>query len=231
MLDWMSSLIENKLEAFRARVLLPALEQIVTGIIWHSRIAVGSEGENGRNVLNHDVEGFDVDGQDDTGQKQQPSQGDVRAAELAGFALVPIPGEPCLVLGWGANIAVIPLASEKYRPKGLKQGEVVMYNLADTQGLIKIDKAGKVTIDAEATQDVVINGGDKPVSRKGDTTDSGTLVISGTVMPPVVTAIAYYPAGTPPAMILPPPLVGPPAYVVHVPLLGKITSGAANFKG
>lgn len=171
-------MIEQALQRLWYERIMPAMASIVTGLVFHSRIRVGSEGQNNRDVLSHDVEGLDVEGQDSQGQPLQQAQMDARAAEVAGFAVVPIPKEPALVLGWGANLAVIPLASKKYRPKGLKGGTVAMYNLHSQQGTIIIradsGKEGQIEITAPSPRDVVVNGGTKKVSRVGDKTKGHT---------------------------------------------------------
>lgn len=58
--------------------------------------------------------------------------------------------------------------------------ESVLENAAGAK--LHFQKTGKVTLDAEATQDVVVNGGNKKASKVGDTVLIGTLAVANNTL-------------------------------------------------
>ena len=98
------------------------------------------------------------------------SETDGLRMELPGVAVVPIKGEPCLVLGAGPNRLIFPLSSARYRPKNLKHGEAILYNLAAAakQATAKIDQDGNVTVKAPAGKSVTVQSEDGNATVKLD---------------------------------------------------------------
>lgn len=214
MIDFITNVVRSELQLFWQQRVQPAIHVLCGGMVFWTRIVTPSEGQNDRDVFSHDIEGFDVEGQEQTAQGEnngvplERAQMDARAAELAGFAVVPLKEEPALGLGWGANLAVIPMGGRKYRPAGLKAGEVAVYNLHTSQGVIKIrvenGKEGQIEITAPAGRDVVVNGGTKTVTVEGDEVDCGALVIksiagviSSTYTDPITNVPKDYAVGVP----------------------------------
>lgn len=247
-------MIEQALQRLWYERIMPAMASIVTGLVFHSRIKVGSTGQGGRSVLSHDIEGQEVEGQDSQGQPIERAQMDARAAEVAGFAVVPMAGEPALALGWGANLAVIPLASEKYRPKGLKAGETAIYNLrgretvtdggmkktVERQAVIKLDEDGSITLIASSwdrldqAQVVISRDGSitvRAAAGKDVTVNGGTLKIARETDPVDATAsMATWIGGVQTALAQ--AAAGGPITVPAAPAsFGVIKTGAAHFKG
>lgn len=229
MFAWVENIVRSELQQFWQQRVQPAIHVLCGGMVYWSRVVVPSEGQNDRDPLVDDVEGFDVEGQEqnpdgtDSGRPIERAQLDARRAELAGFAITPLKEEPTLGLGWGANLAHIPIGSKKYRPKGLKAGEPCVYNLHSSQGVIKIrvesGKEGQIEITAPAGRDVVVNGGTKKVAREGDPV--GWLVWTTTVVmgSTVVASIAWSP--TDPGPVVPPKF----SQALH------ITGGVDHFLG
>lgn len=147
-----------------------------------------------------------------------------------GFASRPPKGLRGFWLRWGSsNVLMIGiLPQQSYGPQNLQVGEQALYNsvpgcqqLLDQDGNVKVDSG---TPDGGAQGDVVVNGGTAKVSRVGDTVDIGTFAFT----PAAGSGVAS--GGT---LIWTPPGGGTP---ISIPpsgtdLTGKVSSGAANFKG
>jgi hypothetical protein len=115
------------------------------------------------------------------------------------------------------NALILGIASSRYGPSDLEDGELALYCLADGT-LVKLTRVGKISIDAAAGQDVVVNGGTARVAREGDPVNGGSVTAVAGATP--VTFI-YAPAGG---------LPGSPSTTL-VLSGGKITGGADRFKG
>lgn len=156
---------------------------------------------------------------DDSGKGQRP----VRRVEPFGLRSRAPSKLRALWIRLGAsNVVFIGVAPSKgYGPTDLEDGEVAVYNLK--KALIRLWKTGKITVDAESGQDVVINGGTAKVSRVGDTVDIGTFSFT----PSSGTGVT---AGQ---LVWTPPGGGDPVTISTggSDLTGKITSGADHFKG
>lgn len=125
------------------------------------------------------------------------------------------------VFGGASNGVMVGAESPEYGPDDLEDGEVAIY-AKKSGAVIKIDKDGKVTIDAPNTTDVVVNGGTLKVARDTDPTNNGTWAhtpASGTGVTPC--SLVYVPPGGVPTTIDP----------LGVAVTGKINGGAAHFKG
>ena len=139
----------------------------------------------------------------------------VRLMQHFGFRSQPPNGSECVVAamrGSAQNAVVIASENLGLGLTDLASGETVIYCKANGT-TIKLDANGKITIDAAAGQDVVVNGGSQPVARKND--PAGYIVVT-TVMG-VITAVTWSPTA----------VVG--AGVVSTPIF--IQDGAPNFKG
>lgn len=164
----------------------------------------------------------------------------VRRMEAPCFAYVPVEKEPVKTVGIGANLLGFPVASPRFRPKGIKKGEWAIYNLrAAAQQLvikgnrdseltisvgpqlhIKVDAAGKVTIDSKAGQDLVFNGGTLRVARVTDPVTPTTPM--GLWMNAVNAAILAIKNGD--------PVTVPPATPSPIGLIDAATGGAQRTK-
>jgi len=142
----------------------------------------------------------------------------VRRVEQWGLRVRPPAGIRAAVikaLGGATNGMYVGIASTRYGPSNLEDGETALYCIAgDT--VVKLDKDGKVTIDAAAGQDVVVNGGTLKVARDTDPISAGTLTGQ---------------AGPYPVVFVHTPPGGAPSTGQSVTLAGKITNGATRFKG
>lgn len=173
----------------------------VANLLTSTTIARASEDDD--DPLRDDAQGWSSsDGYStsnaESGETSHPK---VRRMEAPCFAYVPVEKEPVKTVGIGANLLGFPVASPRFRPKGIKKGEWAIYNLrAAAQQLvikgnrdseltisvgpqlhIKVDQAGKVTIDSKAGQDLVFNGGTLRVARVTDPVNiNGTRVTVGT---------------------------------------------------
>ena len=110
------------------------------------------------------------------GHKQDPSDPSYEydalyAPPFGVHAVVPAGVEAVWVQihGGASNNAIVGTHSTRYAPSDLKDGEVAFYNKV-TGCTIKLDENGKLTIDAAAGQDVVVNGGTLKVARVTDAT-------------------------------------------------------------
>lgn len=103
-----------------------------------------------------------------------PREDEAEAIEAAGFAVVPLPGQPCWVFNLGPKTAVIPTASEAYRPADLDHGDAAMYSLAREQARVTVRADGTVEIGSfqnappPKRKPVVVNGGTLKVARQTD---------------------------------------------------------------
>jgi hypothetical protein len=162
--------------------------------------------ESDDDPLRHDAQGFaSADGYSasnaESGEAARPK---VRHMEAPCFAFVPLEKEPLKTVGIGSNLLGFGVASERYRPKGVKKGEFAVYNLrAGAQQLvirgdqdsactitvgsflhIEVDKNGRVKlaakdgqqvrIDSGAGADIVLNGGTLRVARVTDPVAAST---------------------------------------------------------
>lgn len=102
------------------------------------------------------------------GDKSRPQR--VRFLQWFGFRSVPkVVGAECVVVAprtGAVNALAVAVDNLSYGPIDLKEGESVMYGVGGST--IKHDQAGKVTVDAAAAQDVVVNGGNLKVARETD---------------------------------------------------------------
>lgn len=84
-----------------------------------------------------------------------------------GFTSVPLPGSEALVLFVGGRRdhgIVVATDDRRHRMKGLEPGEVALYHHMGSHVLLKNDGSIEVT-----GTSVVLNGGEQPVARAGDT--------------------------------------------------------------
>lgn len=114
---------------------------------------------------------------------QQQCQQPVRFMQWFGFRSRPVvkQGEAVVVACRGGTSNAVAVAADNlaHGPTDLQEGESVMYSSGGST--IRQDTAGKVTIDAKTTADVVVNSGSAKVVRVGD------LVASGSITSQVVT--------------------------------------------
>lgn len=108
---------------------------------------------------------------DDTNKGQRP----VRRIEPFGLRSRTPSKMRALWLRLGAsNVVFLGIApSQGYGPSDLEDGEVAIYNVS--KALQRFWKTGKITIDADSGQDIVLNGGTKKVARVTDPVRIGTL--------------------------------------------------------
>lgn len=102
-----------------------------------------------------------------------------------GIRSVPPTGIDAVVVhafGGPTNGILVGAESAEYGPSNLQVGETAIYNKV-TGAVIKIDVDGKITIDAPAGVDVVVNGGTLKVARVTDST-TGHVHTAGTLMCP-----------------------------------------------
>jgi phage gp45-like len=116
------------------------------------------------------------------------------------------------------------IATDKYGPQDLDEGETAVYNI--TAALVRLWKTGKITVDADAGQDIVFNAGTKKVARVADLLAVGSIAgIAG----PFPVTITYVPmqdvggADTPGI-----PIVGP---TVNLAGIVSNAGGAPHVKG
>jgi phage gp45-like len=112
---------------------------------------------------------------------------------------------------------IVGIATDKYGPQDLAEGETVIWN-KQTGCRIKLDENGKITIDAPAGQDVMVNGGSEKVARTND-----TLTASGAFLTWAAAVDAGIPTNTPPAT----PFAAAAGLAGG---MGDIETGAARFK-
>ena len=206
-------------------------------------IAKASEGGDNSDALTHSANLWGTQDGETTSnaQRGEIARPDARSIEPPGHATVPRDDDPCVVLGIGSNLLVIPLASTRWRPAGLKQSEAAVYNLAGASGqgvvkidkdgqitatrngaTIKIDKDGQITIDAAAGKDVIVNGGTAKVARVDDQVNLGGLSV--TIGAGAVTSVQWSPpTGGAPITVATSPAI--------TPLTGLVKTGADRFKG
>jgi hypothetical protein len=171
-----------------------------------------------------------------------PGTIDLARVELWGDIGIPPNKEPAIILRRGDHGVLFPVASNRYRPRGFKRGDRVLYSSAigtmvvlrgdsddATAGQVEvqtpsgakviIDKDGNVKIDAAANKDVVVNGGTAKVARDGDDVNMGKFDV--TIGAGAITAITWT---SPSGAVVPITPAG-------VQLTGKIAEGADHFKG
>ena len=130
-----------------------------------------------------------------------------------------------------SNVVFIGIQPSKgYGPTDVDDGEVALYNI--TKAIVRLWKSGKVTLDADSGQDVVVNGGTAKVARVGDTlTASAQLAAWASVIESFCNGIApgtftplnqFAPAASPPPGAANPGADGN---------LGTIQTGADHLKG
>lgn len=118
-----------------------------------------------------------------------------------------------------SNVLFIGVAPTKgYGPNDLDDGETAVYNI--TKALVRLWKSGKITLDSD-NEDVVVNGGTKKVARVDDTLTASTAL--GTWAGAVESAISGLGGVVPPTTFS--------SAAGQAGALGKIATGAANFKG
>lgn len=120
----------------------------------YTTITRASEGTNNQNPLVDNVEGHATGGNQPGESVPAPAQCPARRIEFPGFAFVPNVKDPSLLSGVAANLFHFALASARWRPAGLKQGETCQYNLNEKQTTWKIGQRGQV--DLVAAQDAQI---------------------------------------------------------------------------
>jgi hypothetical protein len=128
-------------------------------------------------------------GDPDTKDKQRP----IRRVAPWGLASRPVPGVLMAIVkavGGAFNGLNVGIATDKYGPQDLNEGETCLYCNADATrvlltkdgdvkisskngGMIVVQNDGKITIDAASGKDVVINAGINKVSRVGDHVNLG----------------------------------------------------------
>lgn len=111
----------------------------------------------------------------------------------------------------------VGVATDKYGPQDLEEGETCIWN-KQTGCRILLDKDGKITIDAPAGQDVVVNGGTEKVARTND-----TLTASAAFKTWAAAVDSGIPTNTPP----------PTPFATAAGIaggMGDIETGAARFK-
>lgn len=141
----------------------------------------------------------------------------------------PPAGVDCVVVhanGGITNGIMVGAESTRYGPSNLNVGEVAIYSIA-AAAMIKIDKTGVITIlssdtkniaiAATGTGEVVVNSGTLEVARDTDPVNAGTLTGQAGPYPVVFTHVDAKTSAV---------TIGQ-----SVQLTGKITDGAARFKG
>ena len=177
------------------------IREWVANLLTSTTIARASESDD--DPLHDDADGWSSSDDMTTSNAEggENSRPRTRRMEPPCFAYVPVEKEPIKTAGIGQNLLGFAVASTRFRPKGLKKTEWAIYNLrAAAQQLVikgnrdseltisvgpqlhlKIDQAGKVTIDSKAGQDLVFNGGTLRVARVTDPVNiNGTRVTVGT---------------------------------------------------
>lgn len=118
----------------------------------------------------------------DPQQGEQPKQRPVKLLQSFGFRSSPkVLGSQGLVLAPRAGLSNgVAIAVDNFAvgPLDLKEGESVMFSAGGST--LKQDQAGKITCNAAAGQDVVVNGGTLKVVRVTDQVGSGFLSASVT---------------------------------------------------
>ena len=164
------------------------IREWVANLLTSTTIARASESDD--DPLHDDADGWSSSDDMTTSNAEggENSRPRTRRMEPPCFAYVPLEKEPIKTAGIGQNLLGFAVASTRFRPKGLKKTEWAIYNLrAAAQQLvikgnrdseltisvgsqlhIKVDQAGKVTIDSKAGQDLVFNGGTLRVARVTD---------------------------------------------------------------
>lgn len=148
------------------------------------------------------VEGFE------NSEGGAPANIDAFRMEMAGVLIIPLPREPATKIGSGATPKVFPLASDRYRPRNGKRGDIALYCLSKEQAQLWLRATGVVTVDAASGKDIVLNGGSRKASGVGDRVNMGkwavkTAMVAGTT---VVTEIDWIEPG----ILFPVPLTTTP---------------------
>lgn len=144
-------------------------------------------------------------------------------SETWGLRSVPpvgVEGVAVHVHGGSQGGVIVGTHSTKYGPLDLKAGETALYSKV-TGAVIKLDESGKITIDAPAGQDVVVNGGSAKVHRVGDHGEVGTLELTLSAGPQTLTWLYADPDGG----------ITTGGSGQNITLVAKATEGAARFKG
>lgn len=155
----------------------------------------------------------------------------VRRVWPFGLRSVPPNGSEGILLtlngGRRSGGAAVLIAAEnlKYGPDKLDGGETALYSQFDA--VVRLDKNGKITIDAKSGADVVVNGGTAKVGRVGD--EVGWLVLQFVpTMVGQVCSLVYWSAIDPGVLPTLPTLLPPPPGTYKQKL--TITAGAEHFK-
>lgn len=145
----------------------------------------------------------------------------VRLMQHFGFRSQPPNGSECVVAamrGSAQNAVVIASENLGLGPTDLASGETVIFSKADGT-TIKLDANGKITIDAAAGQDVVVNGGSLKVAR-----DTEKVKPTATMQTLLTKVIALLNAAVPGSIT--------PAEAAALALqIGNVDGGADHFKG
>lgn len=130
----MEAFFRNLLRDVEARILTRVstlIEQRLATLMLLTNLVNTSEGD-GQNPFTDQASGWA------TGGEEKPGTPAGTRVELPGLCVVPLPKEPALMLNHGPQPYLIPLASERFRPKTARRGDVILYCLSQRQGLIKI---------------------------------------------------------------------------------------------
>lgn len=115
---------------------------------------------------------------------QQQCQQPVRFMQWFGFRSRPVvkQGEAVVVACRGGTSNAVAVAADNlaHGPTDLDEGESVMYSSGGST--IRQDTAGKITINAKAPADVVVNGGTLKVARATDPVYSGAITVASSVV-------------------------------------------------
>lgn len=150
------------------------------------------------------------------GREKDPQEPDyehsTRLMQHYGIRSRPRRGSECIAVSIGgaaSNRTIVATETPGTGPTDQKDGEVELYaqfgqrvildedgqiTILASGGQVKVDQAGKITIDAKPGADVVVNGGTKPVARVDDTGAGGQLYMLTAQVGPVCTATLLYKA-------------------------------------
>ncbi len=170
---------------------------------------------------------------------QEDAQQPVRFMQWFGFRSRPVvkQGESIVVAPRGGTSNAVAICADNlaHGPTDLAEGESVMFSSGGST--IRQDTAGKVTVDAKAPSDVVVNGGTRKVARVQDEVGSGVLTSQVVTVGMVKTVTLIY---TDPDGAVVPLLTlvftagaltaATPPGPTPATIRGRITSGADRFK-
>lgn len=133
----------------------------------------------------------------------------VQMVEQLGVAANPVVASTLRVIGWqqGVQLWALKIFDKSKRPTGIASGEIRFHGLEKVAAALRILATGKINIDAESGQDLVLNSGTKKVGRVGDSVDLGTFLF----LPNAGVAAAvlsWIPPGGGAAVIIATPLAG-----------------------